>query len=231
MPIRRFRRPMRPRRRVMRRPRFRRSRIPRPVGKFRKLMVPRSFRQGYNVGVVTIPTANVPGLGPTFNYVFTIASLPNLGDFQGLFDEYKINRIKLEFTPSDVVNAGSGNIPVVYSVIDFDDTNAIGSINQAMEYESCTKNLCTKYFKKYWTPRVSRTIFPYSGFQITQAAVTAGIVVPSGSIRACWLNLNNNSTGVYHYGVKGVVYYPTATGQPFSYMVDVTYYFQLRLIQ
>jgi hypothetical protein len=233
MPIRRFRRrPMRPRRRVIRRPRFRRSRIPRPVGAFRKLMTPRSFKQAFNLGAQVIPAQATPGNGPPQNYTFTMSAVPNLNDFQGLFDEYKINRIKIEFTPSDKVNTGSGNIPVIYSVIDFDDSLNLSSPNNALEYESCTKNSVTRYFKKYWTPRIANLYGPVANYQLTTAIVASQPVIPTGSIRAPWLNLNNAaSLSVQHYGVKTLLFYPVATTQQFSYNIDVTYYFVLRLIQ
>lgn len=149
------------------------------------------------------------------NLTFSLNQLPNYSEFTNLFDKYRIHAIKLTFYPRY-----SGNdlnpvvtpypiIPKIYSIIDYDDSNNLGSINEALEHPHCKIRLMTKQFSIYLKPRVLSEVY--------RSAIST-----SYSSKKCYVDMAQPDTP--HYGVKMIL---DSTGSTAVVTMDIVakYYF------
>jgi len=70
---------------------------------------------------------------------FNQHTFANASDYAGIYDQYRIVKVKLDMLVDANVgtySTSSQSIPVIYSVIDYDDNNVMGSIDAALAYSS-----------------------------------------------------------------------------------------------
>lgn len=110
------------------------------------------------------------------NFQFAMSSLPNATEFTSLFDQFKINLVKMTFMLGTDYGGSAipvNNIPRMYYVQDFDGqlTGVPSSINDLREYSGCkqwlfnTNKPCVVWIK----PRLLNWIYRTGG--VTEATV------------------------------------------------------------
>lgn len=162
-------------------------------------------------------------------FQYSLSSIPNVGEYQALFDEYKINAIKLTFrpnidgvNPSDVAGATGGGMGQAHYIIDpsntFTPTGAWSqaTVNSFFEQGNVRSRNMAKPFSIYYKPRIA------------DSALGGGTNAQSLSRR--WLR--TDSPAVTHNGVH-VLLQPSnafATTPTFrvTYDVFVTMYLQFK---
>lgn len=166
----------------------------------------------------------------TLDYQFSLEALPGLGEFQALFDAYRINKVVIKIIPrATCVDSSSpgatsyqeGPSPIIHSVIDHDDINTPGAnqagIDALRQYSSykARRMAGNKPLKYVIRPQPVGTLYGYNN---------ALIVNPKKM--GAWINMAN--VNIKHYGFKSVIEYLTpnnATTWRFNYEVECTYYF------
>lgn len=155
---------------------------------------------------------NIQSAGTTDYFsslTFSLASIPNVGDFTSLFDQYKITKVelfwKLAVDPS-AQTSSSSQWPTLYYVNDHDDSTPFTSINQMRE--------CNKMRFKVLRPfRYAKTIIkPAVLSEIYRSAVSTSYVPKWNQ----WVDMVH--TDVPHYGVK----------YAFDYFSNLSYVVQIR---
>lgn len=134
--------------------------------------------------------------GQTVDYrafVFSLTDMPGYTQFTTMYDQYRINKIKVTFIPMcDIVTAGDSSSGTQKGRIcfksDFDDATTPTSI---LEILNSTHSKCRSYPKNF-----SYTLIP------TSLAVTYETDVTSGYApkRRQWIDCNDP---VKYYGLKG----------------------------
>lgn len=135
-------------------------------------------------------------------------AVPNFSEFTSLFDMYKINGLKVRFSPranSAEVGTNQGLIKF-FSCIDYDDSTAI-TLPEMLQYESIKQTSSNRDHVRFVKPRVARSVYQSP-------------LVTAYSAGRTWLDCNN--TAVPHYGIKYLIQQLPAGNQ--SYDVSVTYY-------
>lgn len=130
-------------------------------------------------GSVTIDT-NVP-------YSFTLNALPNATDLVKVYDEYRIDSVKMTFYPyinRTGVGTTVGN-PIALTTLDFDDDNAF-NVADLEQYENCKVHDSRTAF--------SRTVIPAFAVAAYSGAFT------SYAQKRGWVDCGSPS--VKHYGIK-----------------------------
>lgn len=170
----------------------------------------------------------------SFSTMFTLDMLPNYTEFTVLFDQYKINGVRLTITPfsSDspvqlATVGGNSNQSVsgfLHSITDYDDNTpvaaSVAGINAMRQYESYR---CSRLFKHGAV--MSRYIRPH----IAQSAYGASVFTSFQNSGPKWID--SNSPLVEHYGVKGVfeVFEPVTGLNPFYWFkVEATLYMSFK---
>lgn len=162
------------------------------------------------------PTA----LGVNRSITFQLSDLPNYTEFTSLFDQYKINAVKLTFIPrytgSDINPLTTAlAVPRVWTVIDYDDTANLGDQNGAYQYQNCKVHMMHKPFSIYLKPRVASAVY--------STAVTTGYAP-----RRMYIDCANNN--VPHYGVKLYVE-PTPYDGQFTMSVVAKFYLSMKNVR
>lgn len=214
MPFRRSRRPQRKRTKVM-------GGRKRSINKVRRQV--HVFKRTAYLGTVTasISALGVPAPVAT-GYAMSLSQLPNVGDFTGLFDQYKITGAKLTLTPalSEGINsplfgtATSLGFSRVHSVIDYDDNTAPASEDAMLEYGSHKSTAPFKTHSRYIRPKVLNEVY--------RSAITTAYAPKSSQY------LDMTYTDVPHYGLKVWISAPNTplgTAGQISYKVYQTLYF------
>lgn len=154
----------------------------------------------------------------SYSVMVKLIGLPDAFDFQALFDQYKIVRARLRFTPMQNVSLGDPNANQVqslmhYSVLDYDDNTLFPANNagvQAMrEYESFRQmNMFNgRDFVRTARPRVAVPVY--------QGATNPDAYT---SHTSPWIDANYNQ--VEHYAFKGMfqVFVPNTSVQTFIWL-------------
>jgi len=78
------------------------------------------------------------GVAPTFGALaFTLADLPSYTEFTALFDQYRFERVVVKFIPASALSTTNAyHIPPLFTVIDYDDANLPGSVNELRQYQT-----------------------------------------------------------------------------------------------
>jgi len=166
-----------------------------------------------------IGSINVP-IGSTFlnAYSFSLNQVGgNLGAFGNLYDQYKINKVVMQFVPkftdSDIGTAPTGGqLSMVATCIDYDDAAIPVSIGDILERNNA---------KLHRTKMFSRVLKPCVNFNVSTGA-TAGV----STKQSPWLDVTN--TNVPHFGVKIGI---TGTAVIQSYDIIVKYYLSFRQVR
>lgn len=134
-----------------------------------------------------------------FGYTFTADQLPNISDFQGLFDQYRIRSIVMKFRlvqPPEAQNttAASQFYPDIYCTVDHDDATTPTTIDEILQYGKCKRGvLRPNYFFRY-------RLFPTTAQQLYRTGTTT-VYAPLRNKQ--WIDLAYINTP--YYALKGAV--------------------------
>jgi len=120
----------------------------------------------------------------------TLSLLDQVGSFTGIFDQYRISRVSISFRPffqKANFTAGTDYVPLIYTVVDYDDGAAPGSLAYLREYQNCTIHE-DDAFTVSFEPHVA------------VAAYGAGAFTSYSNVKSPWIDAV--STNVPHYGLK-----------------------------
>lgn len=184
----------------------------------RRAIIPRSPRQPVQFFKRSVYysgwTANSTTTDIFVNYFGALSVLPNVSEFTSLYDQYRINGIKVTLIPrgnqSDIGTA-SGTVAQsvgVFSVIDYDDINPLTSLNQAMQYQNLKMTRSHQIHSRYFKPRILNSVLANAG---------TGAVANAGSTRG-WLDVTSDN--IPHMGVKFVLQQSPNSVQTFDVKID-----------
>jgi len=126
----------------------------------------------------------------TLGFLFKLSDLNQYTTFQGLFDQYRIDEVQMVIRPVGqaqyVVGIASEKVPLLYTVIDYDDNTAPSGTSQLKEYSNCSVSLYETVCIRF---RPHAALATYSGAFTSFA-----------NIASPWLDIAYPS--VQHYGVK-----------------------------
>lgn len=130
------------------------------------------------------------GLG----YAFRFNELPNSTEFSSLFEQYRLDSVKIKFFYSiDAVTTNAGSNGFLYYFLDMNDANNPSSVNEFYEtnYKQLPLTKCdgTKQANIYFRPRVSNEVY--------RSLTTTSYATPN---KNPWLDLSY--TDVPHFALK-----------------------------
>lgn len=156
-------------------------------------------------------------------YVVSLDTLPNYTEFTNLYDQYKINGVKLSFVPSGsqaVYSTLSGTTQAAgfgrfNSAIDYDDSTTPANENVLLQYNNLRTTPGWKTHTRYYRPKVRN-----AAVIDTVSGALAAAPVRGGQ----WLS--TSAPDVEHYGLKVFCNAPvnTATSTSITYSVYATLY-------
>lgn len=146
------------------------------------------------------------GINPAlYAFNFSLSDLPNYTEFTNLYDNYKINAVKVNFYPkiTESVSTGSVNNPDAtvrfLSVIDYNDSTPPLSVQELRDYKTCKASSILRPKSRYiYKPK---------------------IVDSSSTVRSAWIATSSPSTN--WFGLK-VAIDPTTTAMTFG--IEAKYY-------
>jgi hypothetical protein len=147
------------------------------------------------------------GINPTLGaYTFTFDQLPNYTEFTSLFLVYRLNKIKIVWKPeyTELTDAAlvSNAVNVNFNTaIDQTNSNAPGSVDEILQYQSCKSTGITKQHSRNFQP---------------------AMITESGMPCHCYISCLQPS--VRHYGLK---YGIPPTGVAMLFNATVTFSFSV----
>jgi len=161
------------------------------------------------------------------NQFFALSSVPNYTEFTNLYDQYKINAVKVTLIPrgnTAEITASSGASTVfqgqsvgVFSVIDYDDTAVLANINEACQYQNMKMTRATQQHSRFLKPRFNLLSVTNQGTGATGA---------SQNTRG-WLDCDY--INVPHYGVKWAL--QQNVNYNLTYDVKIDYYLAFKNVR
>lgn len=158
--------------------------------------------------------------GGTFlaGYYFTFDALPNYTEFTALYDSYRIDYIDFRLscrinsaTEDTMVNNDDTSLPIVYWVIDRDDSVNPASIDELREYSKCKVayigNKNKRVVRIRWKPNNLQ--------QLYLSAIATGYAPVYGQFLDCAY------PNIPYYGLKLGIDVKGAGGARSSYVFDV----------
>ncbi len=143
-----------------------------------------------------------------YSMYFRMGDLVQASQFQALYDQYKIEEVKVVIIPLDNVSSSHLLYPT-YTAVDFSDSSVLTSIGDVFQYEAV----------QIWEP-----------YKPIVVSIKPRIAVPSGTgfanIQDQWLDFSDMT--VQHYGIKGVM--PATGSVAMSLVVHVEYAISMRSI-
>lgn len=94
-----------------------------------------------------------------FGQSFVLADTPGYTDLTNLFDQYKINGIKVKVIPRSTVYASGTDAGMLYSVLDFNDSTAPADVNALSQYESFRVTRGASMHNRYFRPRINVGVY------------------------------------------------------------------------
>lgn len=189
----------------------------------KSFLQPRLSNQKYRMKRITVATdvtqQALTLTAPT--YQFALSDLPNYAEFTGLFDQYRFRFVRMTFRPrfnmATVTTITAAIFPNLYTVIDYDDNNALAALNDARQYQSLKQTRFDEDHVRFIRPRVAAALFNngsplFSGY---------------GNEAAPWID--SATPDVKHFGIKGLVE-PGVSGQTAlqSWSVELEYFLEFR---
>lgn len=153
-----------------------------------------------------------------FAYSFTLSQLQNASQLGNLFDEYRINKIVIEFKSQNLtsVNSASAALPMLYVAFDGTDASTL-TIANLMGYSTLRRASVVEGVNLCFTPSVLSSLYDGSALQ-TQGVRTRA-----------WINSSSTGRTIVHYGIKGAVEaYTQAASNTMSWSVHATFYVTFR---
>lgn len=168
------------------------------------------FKRSYYVPNAISSTAGAgDGL---YGLAFTLGGLPNASEFTTLFDQYKIQGIKVRFMPrgnvSEINNATANAITSLATVIDYDDAATPTGVAQLAQYTNFKLTRSDRQLTRYFKPRIN----------VGAINSVAGGVQNKMNTTA-WLDCSVDTTE--HYGMKVVIAEPPVSTTVFDMLVTM----------
>lgn len=160
-----------------------------------------------------------PGSDFLNTFAFTLNGAGgNVGPFTALYDQYSIRKIVARFIPkfNSMESTVSSSVSFI-SVIDKDDNNPLGSVNQAWEYQTCKMTRGTSIH--------TRILKPCANAVFDGTSTSAGLAPKTSP----WLDCGNPA--VPHYGIKCAVPALPAGANPLDFDLHVTYYLAFKNVR
>jgi hypothetical protein len=140
---------------------------------------------------------------------FQLNNFGNASNFSGVFDQYRLRMVEVTLYPSVDQNP-TGTTGLLHSAIDYDDSNALTSITQILDYQNVVITRGDEVQK--------RTFIPHAAVAAYAAAFTS-----FANETSPWIDAANLT--VQHYGIK---YANTASTSVNTFSVVVRAWFQFR---
>jgi len=152
---------------------------------------------------------------PTYSsFALVLASFDQYTNFTSTFDQYRIPLVEVTYVPTvNIITASTSYSGRFLSVVDYDDSNNLTSVQQAADYSNVKISEGFKVHKHTFVPHVA--LAAYSG------SFTSYVNEP-----APWIDAT--STGVYHYGTKTAW---EITGAVYTYQIQVKAWLQFRNVR
>lgn len=159
-------------------------------------------------------------------WYFGISDLPSTTDFANLYDQYRINKIVLNFIPrNNVLNIPHNatatptiKIPNMFIHPDYDDSTAPASFDEMLQNPRCKVVPMNRKFSLKFTPSSLTEVY------------NNGITSTYSAKFKQWVDMA--STVTRHYGVKYGIETYAVSGAPatnmFGYDVHLTMYFSCK---
>lgn len=194
------------------------TRIPRQVKNNNMCMITRMADGGFM-------SLNANGAWTALNFSFKLSNLVNYSEFTSLFNQYRINAIKVMVLPyydsNDMSNinpdggtgVGRPANPVLWTCSEDDGTTTVVNLNAVMQ------NNRARLVKR---PNLPFSVYFKPKFQTTVANQSS--VVSAHPMRG-WIDTQNYE--VVHYGVSIAGYIPAASSAstpPLTYKIFIKYY-------
>lgn len=209
----------------------RRSVRPRKMARrtYRRTTVPRAVRDN----IVSIKRSVVLNQFSVYNswsslaYAFTLGNLPNYTELTALFEQYRINAIKLTFVPtcSSLDGETATQIPTtyltqprLYTLIDKDANVPVNNESAMLQYGN------VRIIKN---PTRPFTIY-IRGPAVQVGTANALTIVGGAPKSKQWLDCDNYSVQHLGCGVGGIMPQAGAGTIAFNYNVIATYYMQFK---
>jgi len=136
--------------------------------------------------VTLFTTSNIASTFGVYSFTAT-NSVAQFSSWSNVFDQYRIREIEVWIS----VDATSGSLDVgaqnLYSVIDYDDANALTTITQALSYSNVIAAPLTNGHYRKWRPHIA-------------VAAYSGAFTSFKNEIAPWVDVA--SPNVQHYGLK-----------------------------
>jgi len=143
--------------------------------------------------IINSPTTNFFAIG------FNLADLPQASTYTSLFDQYRVEKIKVHFIPRSnalqVQNTASPNgaVPIAYLVVDRDDASAPTTLSEVQQYDNAVAFTGRHYACVELVPSITPASYASGAF--------SGYLVKDSD--SSWIDAAN--TNVTAYGIKGCV--------------------------
>jgi hypothetical protein len=166
---------------------------------------PANVVDGGRVSNVLVTSTTINSFGALS---FTLSGiLPDYANWVAVYDQYRIFAVEVTF----ILNQGTGAQGEVFSVIDYDDTNNLGSLSDAMAYPNVIVSNLNNTVVRSFRPHVAVALYGGSTF------------TSYGNVADQWIDAA--SPGVPHYGIKWCA---TPTQAVFTYDALVRMHVQFR---
>lgn len=158
-------------------------------------------RSVYTASALSVTTANVYSA-----FSFNLNAVPNSSEFTSLFDQYRVDYIKIKILPrgSSAEAGTNNNVGKIFSVIDYDDDTVPTSIDQLMQYPNVKTTRTTSDHTRSFRPQFASSVYG--------SAVLTGYGARRG-----WLDCESST--VPHYGMK-IAIQGTAGAQVFDVLIE-----------
>lgn len=170
-------------------------------------------------------TMNANGAWTAINFGFALSNLVNYTEFTSLFNQYRINAVKVMVMPhfdgndmSNINADGTSGVgrpanPILWTCSEDDGTTTVVNLNAVMQ------NNRARLVKR---PNLPFSVYFKPKFQTSVANI--GSIVSAHPMRG-WIDTQN--FGVQHYGISLAGYIPAASSistPPLTYKIFVKYY-------
>jgi len=177
------------------------------------------YRVKQTVDKSTIVSSNAGAVLGAFN--FQLSDTDNNANFTALYDQYRIVAVSARFRPmytaQPLQNTAAVTSPVLYTVLDYDDSNAPASIAALREYQSCKETRYDENHIRNLKPRIAMAAY-------------AGAFTSFANVSSQWIDAASPS--VQHYAIKYGV--PATTGAQAVeqvWTVECDYFLEFRQVR
>jgi hypothetical protein len=150
--------------------------------------VPYRVTQLVDVGTVLTSSS---GADTFFATAFNLNQLDQVASWQSVFDQYMIEALEVWLIPTYQDTSGGNTNSVVYSTIDYDDSNAPTSLPNMRQIQNCVETTAYEGIHRIWVPHIAIT---------TQNSTGSSTASGSANVAAPWID--SASPAVNHYAFK-----------------------------